>query len=243
MNRAKIVVFLAFLCICAPLRAEWRLEIYAGKFLPRRSDLTVRRPAAGDHITYYNVKWADRSFENPLYYGLRISKFASRESRIGFELEFVHAKVYSDPEAYLTAEGRLGNQPVTGIRRLGDYIQKFNISHGLNFAMANLVWRTARWRNGPFSAESPFAVFRSGVGTCLCHTESVINGQAGEQYEWGGPGFQTSIGGVLPINRALSLMLEYKFTHAWLRGLKVSGGKADSGIGGSHLVFGSALTM
>lgn len=38
-------------------------------------------------------------------------------------------------------------------------------------------------------------------------------------------------------------MLEYKFSHVCLRELKVHKGDADSSIGGSHLVFGSAVTM
>ena len=243
MNPAKIVVFLAVLSVYTPLKAEWRLELYAGKFFPGRSDLTVRRPAAGDDITYHKVKWSDRSFDLPFYYGLRVSKFPSRESKVGFEMEFIHAKVYSDPEAHVRAAGRLANQPVAGTRRLGDHIQQFDISHGLNFFLANLVWRTAWWRDESFSSRNPFVVFRSGVGACVCHTESTIDWQHREQYEWRGPGFQTSIGGVLPLNRAVSLMLEYKFSHVWLRGLKVHKGDADSGISGSHLVFGSAVTM
>ena len=143
----------------------------------------------------------------------------------------------------MIASGRFANQPVEGLRRLGDHIQQFDISHGLNFLLANLVWRTGGWRKKPFSAQSPYAVFRSGLGACISHTESTINGIHREQYELSGPGFQTSIGGVLPINRSLSLMLEYKFTHAWLRGLKVDQGEADTAIGGSHLVFGSAFSL
>ncbi|HUU29515.1 MAG TPA: hypothetical protein VM123_17060 [archaeon] len=236
--RASYLLCLLVFSLVRASYGEWRFEIFGGKFFPGSSDLSINRPSRGDNFTYHGIKWADRSFDSPIYYGYRIAKFFGSQRKSGFELEFIHAKIYSDPESRLKVTGILDNQPLEGVRRLGEQIQLFDISHGLNLLLFNFTRREAWWKKEPFDPVGSYVVFRAGLGPCICHTESVIEGRFREQYEFGGLGFQISAGAVMPLKRRFYIPLEYKFTQAWLRDLEVDKGVAGMDLGGSHLILG-----
>ncbi len=231
-----------FLCFFAGSSfAEWRLELYGGVFFPGRSDLTVKRPLAGDNVTYRDLAWDDRSFEKPIYYGYRIGYFFGDQDRTGIELELVHAKIYSDPDSHLMASGLIANQPVDGLRRLGEHIQRFDLSHGHNLLMVNFVRKAAPWREGTFSSTRPHLVFRAGIGPSISHTESLIEDRFKDGYEIGGLGVQAAAGVVMPLANNFYLPFEYKYSYSWLRDLDIVQGKADMNVGGSHLAFGAGV--
>ena len=242
MKAARLSILLIFLSVNSS-SAEWRFEAYGGKFYPGRSDLTIYRPRAGDNLTYHDLEWEDRSWEHPIYYGYRISWFLPGSLRNGIELEFIHPKIHSDPSSRLLATGTLARQPVSGVRVLGDHIELFDISHGLNFLLINWAYRRAWRMSGPVGPGKSYLVFRSGLGPCICHTESLIDNVFMEHYELGGLGVQAALGAVIPIIGRLYLPLEYKITYAWLRNLDIYGGKARLNAAGFHLILAAGIWL
>jgi len=239
----KLIVITAVLLgfLSCSLFAEWRVELYGGVFFPGKSDLSVRRPVAGDNVTYRDLAWDDRSFEKPIYYGYRIGYFFGDRDRTGIEIELVHTKIYSDPDSYLTASGLIDARPVDGLRRLGDHLQRFDLSHGHNLLLVNFVRRVAPWREENFSPTRPHLVFRVGLGPVISHTESRIEDRFQEGYEIGGVATQAAAGVVMPLGSYFYLPLEYKYSYSWLRELDIVQGKADMNLGGSHLAFGAGV--
>ncbi len=112
--------FAFFLLLALPLRAEWRFEAYLGKASTSNADLKIEQPSRQNNLLFHNIEYPDRSFQTPLCYGLRAGYFASPYSNLGFEVEFIHAKLYSESqqEVYVSGEKR-GNRLIrlSGLER------------------------------------------------------------------------------------------------------------------------------
>src|SRR5438067_4172667 len=130
-NTVTLSIFLSVLAI-QPAVAETNLSLYIGKSFTDDSDLRLRQPNS-TQLTFHGVSWSDHSFEMPIYYGGRVTHFFKSQPDWGVALDFFHYKVYSDTNAVLPVTGTRGGAPVGGSERLGDTIQKFNISHGVNY--------------------------------------------------------------------------------------------------------------
>ena len=157
----------------------------------------------------------------------------ARSSRWSIEAEFLHAKVIADTNAVIRSAGTLRRTGVSGEQRLGDYVQRFAQTHGLNFVLGNLVWRV------PVGARAALA-FRGGAGLTLPHAESSLDGQALEQYEYGGPAVQGAVGVEVGLVGPLYLLGEYKLTYTSTR-VDVVGGTAGASFTTHHLVSGLGL--
>src|SRR5262249_258805 len=148
----------------------------------------------------------------PLYYGLRGGYFLPRMPWIGLEAEFIHFKVFSNPQQTVHATGVYHGAPINRDLPLGQIVQLYSISHGVNLLLLNLV---ARYRIGR-SAEYPDGRFilsaRAGVGPTIPHTESNVDNHPQEQYETGRGAWQFSGGAEVRIWRQLYALGEYKFT-------------------------------
>ena len=85
-----------------------------------------------------------------MYYGYRVLWTRLRQGRIGFEAELIHLKVYADTAAPVSVRGRILDAPVDRTMRLGDVVERFSISHGLNLLFGNLVLRRPLGGTAPF---------------------------------------------------------------------------------------------
>jgi opacity protein-like surface antigen len=81
-----------------------------------------------------------------------------------------------------------------------------------------------------------------GLGVMLLHPENRVGGQAREQWEWDGFGWQVFLGGEYEVTDTWSLFFEYKYTDASVT-VKVVDGWADTRLRTHHFAFGSAYRL
>jgi Outer membrane protein beta-barrel domain len=215
----------------------WVIAAYLGGARTGSSDLKIVQPTLDNNLTFERVRFSSRSFDPPLYYGFRGGYFLNRMPSLGFEAEFTHLKVFSNPQQQVRVTGRHRGVPIDDQLPLGEIVQQYSISHGVNLLLLNVA---VRHQFKP-SAEAPHGrlilTARGGLGPTLPHTESNIEGQQQEQYEIGRLGWQTAGGAEFKLWRGLYAFGEYKFTRTRQRG-KVSFGTAESLLRTHHGVFG-----
>ncbi|MGB9772638.1 MAG: hypothetical protein ACPL4I_01290 [Bacteroidota bacterium] len=223
------------------LYAQIELGGYLGKGVTVSSDLHIVQPSQGTDVMFYDVHYEDRSFQFPLYYGLRLGYFLPGINFIGIETEFIHLKVYSNPNESVSVSGRWQNAPVAGMVRLGDRLQEFSISHGLNLQLLNLLMRYGFPKDAHGLQKRIHAVARIGVGAVIPHTESTIEQQHQEQYELRGPAFQASAAGDVKLVGELAWFLECKYTVARVQNAGVPSGRLSTTLQSLHVVSGFAI--
>jgi lipid A oxidase len=144
-------------------------------------------PDQGAPFELAKVAFAGKAFKSPPYYGYRVEKIR-RGSRIGFGVEFTHAKTIAvdTRSAVLTA---------------------FEQSHGLNFILGNVAYRPASFCGGRCTA-----VARAGGGFTLPHVEATYLGQHAESYQFGGPALQGGLGLELALYEGLTAIADGRLT-------------------------------
>src|SRR3712207_3904000 len=132
-------------------QGAWVVAAYAGGARTAASALTVSQPALGNDLTFEGVRLRSRSFDPPLYYGFRGGYFLRRAPSLGVEAEFIHLKVFSNPQQRVRVTGLRRGLPVAGELPLGEIVQQYSISHGVNLLLFNVAARRGIGR----SAETP----------------------------------------------------------------------------------------
>jgi len=211
----------------------WVVAVYLGGVHTAASDLTISQPTLGTNLTFLDLRLSSQSFSRPLYYGLRGGYFLRRLPFLGFEVEFIHLKAFADPQQQVRVTGFRHALPINAELRLGEIVQHYSISHGVNLLLFNVA---ARHRI-KYAQERFVLTARAGLGPTLPHTESLIEGRAQEQYEIGRLAWQASGGAEFRLWRGLYALGEYKFTRTRQRG-KVALGTAESLLRTSHGVLG-----
>ena len=209
----------------------WVVAAYLGGAHTASSDLTISQPTLGNNLTFEDVRLRSRSFDPPLYYGFRGGYFLNQAPFLGFEAEFIHLKVFSDPQQRVRVTGQHRGVPIDRELLLGELVQQYSISHGVNLLLFNVAGRQR------IGGEHLIVTARAGLGPTLPHTESRIEDQAQEQYEIGRLGWQVAGAAEFKLWQRLYVLGEYKFTRSKQRG-KVSSGTAESLRRTHHGVFG-----
>jgi hypothetical protein len=220
------------------LRAEWRKEIFLGKASTSNSDLNIEHSSTQNHLLFQDIKYSDKSFRPPLYYGLRAGYFPGCHRNFGFEAEFIHAKIYSKAEQIVYVSGIRKGEPMDSTIRLGEIVQGFSMSHGLNFLFFNLVSRFGLFKNKNNQLDKIGLYGRLGIGASIPHTESVIDRERKEQYELHGPAYQLAAGTRINIWEKMDLLSEYKYTYVKIKDAKIAHGHAKTEARTKHLIFG-----
>jgi hypothetical protein len=191
----------------------------------------------GTNIEFDGVRYDGQSFDPPLYYGYRVGYFIPRISLLGVEAEFIHLKVFSDPQQRVQATGTHRGEFINHELPLGEIVQGYSISHGVNLLLFNLVGRYRVRRDSNHPAGRFIFVGRFGIGPTIPHTESSIDGQQQQQYEVGRVAWQLAGGAEIHLWRGLYALGEYKFTRTRQRG-KIFAGEAESLLRSHHGIFG-----
>lgn len=218
-------------------RGEWVIAAYLGSARTASSTLKISQPARNTQLAFDPVRFDDRSFDPPLYYGVRGSYFIRGLSFLGIEAEFIHLKVYSDPTQRVRATGRHRGVGLDQELPLGQIVQEYSISHGLNLLLFNLVARAPVLRSSDVPRGRLLLGARFGIGPTIPHTESTIEGERQQQYEWGRAVWQWSSGVEFHLWRGLYALGEYKFTRTRQRGA-IFAGSAETLLRTHHGVFG-----
>jgi len=206
-----------FLLGCTqPATAQWTFGAYVGWAAPFRVDVYIDDPATAAGIDLDGLRFETRSFDTPLYYGLRGGFLFS--GRVGAEVEFIHLKVFAELDE--------------AARRL---VERLNVSHGLNLVLGNFLVRVPLDR----AAAAPrFALTaRAGAGATVSHTEAALLGMSADRYESGGPAAQAAGGIEMRVRRNVYAFGEYKFTYSQ-QNLSVGTASVEFPVRTHHIVGG-----
>ena len=189
MFRLPIRAAAAALCLAAagPALAETELSFYTGAQEAAHSRVTGDDPGGVGPFSFL-AAWQGKSFQPPPYYGARATWW--RSDRLGYGVEFTHAKVYASDSTLATS---------------GFSVLEF--TDGLNVITANVMYRWPRegrrW--------TPYV--GAGLGISVPHVEVTSTGGSVFEYQYAGPA-ATAIAGVrYALNDRWAVFGEYKFTH------------------------------
>jgi len=211
------------------------ISAYLGKNFPLNTYLKISQDINETFLRFENIKLTDRSFQFPLYYGIKISqslKFIN--PKVFAEIEFIHSKVYSDPEQKVKAVGIYRNSLVDSVIRFGDIVQNFSISHGLNYLTVNFGYKFG-------DKISPFVKF--GVGISIPHFETTIDSLSFERYETNDFVVQFASGFNIKIHKHILFFFEGKYTFGEIINAGIYGGTAETLMKMYHFVFGLGYTI
>lgn len=212
--RASIAAALVCVLHGSPARADWLLSAYVGGTKTASNTLDIT-PAAGSAVSIPNVDYEGRPFESPPYYGYRVG-WTPTGGHLGVEYEFTHAKAIATgaPSAELTA---------------------FQLSHGLNLILGNVVYRTS-----PYCSGRCTLVARGGAGITYPHVEATFRGRTTYDYEFAGFGAQGGVGIELQVVPHLYVVGDARLTYARVRADLVDGGRLAGPFTTGHVDVGVA---
>jgi len=242
MGRAALGAALVLLATAAPARADWVLAAFLGGAATEAATLRVEQASDASDFEVHDVAFAGRSFESPVYYGYRIMWTRPRQARLGFEGELIHLKVYAETGALVRVRGTIRDAPVDRTMRLGEVVERFSISHGLNLLFGNLVLRQPLGAAAPVQNRRAVLAVRVGAGPTIQHAESTIGGRTQEQYEWGRVAGQVAAGIEYRVAPRLAAIAEYKVTATSQR-VAVPDGWASARFTTQHVVAGIAWRL
>lgn len=212
---AALVALSAF--AARPARAdgpEFSLTFLFGTAKTQSSDLRIRQPAQNTDLTYKNVKWDTRPFSGSFYYGYRVEVFPTARAPLGFALDFTHNKVYANPNQVAETSGTFNGEPVSGPTRIGDRVQEFRITNGINTLAFEALYRFKGDSSNryPFGRVTPYVAV--GPALFIDYGINEVNGQKNKHYyDWAGWGFQARGGLRYRLNPDVSVFGELKYTN------------------------------
>ncbi len=144
--------------------------------------------------TSFTAGWEGKSFEAPIYYGLRGTWWLDEMGlpNTGLSIDFSHTKVYSDDETRAEA---------------GYDVLEF--TDGLNNLTANLLYRFE-----PIGVVTPY--IGAGAGVVLPHVEVTRPSGTTFEYQYGGPSVQVQAGLSYQFTENWSAFVEYKGNYSWV---------------------------
>jgi hypothetical protein len=242
ISRASLGAALVLLASAAPARADWVLAAFVGGAATQAATLRIEQPASGSSFEAFDVPFAGRSLDSPVYYGYRIMWARPLQRRVGFEAELIHLKVYADAGALVRVRGTIFDAPVDRTIRFGDVVERFSVSHGLNLLFGNIVLRQPLGGAGLVQDRPVVLALRVGAGPTIPHGESTIGGRTQEQYEWGRVAGQVAAGVECRVAPHLALITEYKVTATRQR-VAVPDGSASASFTTQHAIAGIAWRL
>lgn len=249
------------------MKAENFIDYYRGGSTSVRADLKIKYKNAD--YTVKDVYYYDASFTGePIsvvdgvdrfvkwmtepYYGIRWLYYFYRHPNIAIGLNFIHFKIFADPDQYVKREGtdETGatiddNAPAV---RFGDLFDGFNVSHGINHLALLFAYRFMLFKSGklPYGRLQPY--FGTGAGPCIPHVEVIFAGQDKAAYEyqlgWGNWSFELFLGTRVMLARYFNLFLEYRLTYTILYGMRLKhDGKAKVQFAVNHFTIGLSFNF
>jgi hypothetical protein len=204
--------------------------------------VSVDQPSAGTSLQFDDVTFAAHPFQSPQYYGLRVGRLLGRQRRIGVEVEWVHPKAYAETSKAVHVTGRSRGAAVDGTMPMDTFVQRYSMSHGMNFALVNVMTRMPLAQESGGAGSRVALTARGGAGLMLPHAETEIDGQFREQYERGGLAWQGAGGVDVRLAGQLSATLEYKFGHGRPE-ISVVNGTGRTSANVHQIAFGLAFGL
>jgi hypothetical protein len=115
------------------------MAAYLGSAHTLASPVAISQPTLMTSLIFEGVRFEGRSFDPPLYYGGRGGYFMQSRPFLGIEAEFIHLKVFSNPAQQAHVTGVHKGTPVDSELPLGEIVQRYSISHGVNLVLFNIA--------------------------------------------------------------------------------------------------------
>ena len=238
--RTALVPMGAALLHQAPLQAETQFSIYTGTSRTRSSEVRLVQPGAGTDLSLGEVRWGADPFRPAPYYGLRLTHFPERAPNWGIALDFTHYKVYAKTDRTVSASGTWRGAPVSGAAAMNQFVQRFEISHGVNVLSVNGIYR---WLDPGLASGRLQPYAGAGLAHYRPHAETTVDGATYETgYQGSGFGYQLLAGAQYRVAERWALFLETKFDSGTAK-LDIAGGRAETPLRTFHLTAGIGFTF
>jgi hypothetical protein len=215
-------MLLGLVLLASPVSAQWHVTAFLGDAATSPGHLDIRSASADTSVVVEPVGLRDESFDSPWYYGARLTRQFEGARRLGLEVEFIHAKTIADPSQVVRLHGRLDGRELDGQHPLGTVLPRFELSHGLNFLLGNVV---VDWPVAPRDREGILGIVgRVGAGPTIPHVESTFRDQQADSYQFGAIAFAAAFGTRIRLSNHFSAVVELKVTRTRQR---VDVGSAD----------------
>ena len=209
-TRAPWFVPLLIVAMAHPVSAQWVASVYLGDAATPATTVTLDDAENSTRLTLDAITFEDESWQSPVYYGGRIARFFQRAPWLAIEAEFIHLKVVADTAAVVRVRGTEAGATVDERRQVSAVLPRLSLSHGLNFALANVVFRVPLRTGQPSSRVSLLA--RVGAGPTIPHVEATLTTDSADGYQWGRVGLHAAGGAEVSISKRIALCLEAKRT-------------------------------
>ena len=219
-------------CTCL-WAAETRLSAYTGTSWTRDSDLRLTQPGVGTDLIASGVRWDARPTRPAPYYGLRLTAFPDPSATWGDALDYTHYKMYANTGRMVNVNGIWRGAAASGAAPLNQYVQQFELSHGVNVLSINGLYR---WPDARLGRIEPYV----GVGLAHYwpHAETLVGNAARETgYQASGFGYQLLAGAQYKLTQRTGLFVEGKFNRGKAE-VDIAGGRAETPLRTFHLVGG-----
>ena len=161
------------------------ISVYGGIQSSPHSRVTGKHSTAGAQYSEL-VGWEGKSFDAPIYYGVRATFWLS--NKLSYGAEFTHTKAYAPSSALQS----------TGFDRL-------EFTDGHNIITLNI---NRRWNLGEFNSYSLI-----GLGIAMPHVDALPSGGLHTfEYQYTGPAVRAALGLSRKLNENFSIFTEYQFT-------------------------------
>lgn len=215
--------------------AENVFSIYTGTSFTRNSDLRIVQPGSGTDFTLRDVEWGADPFKPAPYYGVRLTHFHERYPNWGAALDFTHYKMYAKTNRAVPVDGVWKGAAVNGVAPMDQYVQHFEISHGVNVLSINGIYR---WLDLGLAGGRLQPYVGAGLAYYWPHAENTVDNAYHETgYQASGFGYQV-LGGVrYRVTERVGAFVEAKFNSGTAE-VGVANGRAQTALRTSHAVAG-----
>jgi len=218
--------------------AEFNASIYFGKSSTQASDVHLNLPN-NTNLTFSNVSWDDKSFDNPVYWGLRLTYWLPQAERWGIALDFTHAKIHADLNASVQVSGIRTGSAINAQEPLRNSFDALAMSHGYNLLTLNALFRwpahTARAGNG-LAGLTPYVGV--GAGIAYPHVEVTTAGSVTDEYQLAGLAVNGLVGINYELSKNFALFGEYRLSYADVHANLAGGGGLDTKLWTNHFNIG-----
>lgn len=206
----SVAAVFSFAVAVRPVSAQWVASVYLGDASTAATTVTLDAPEHSTWLALDTIPFHDASWQSPVYYGGRLTCFLRRAPWLGVEVEFIHMKAIADTAAVVRMQGSEGGTAVDEPRQVSTVLRRLSLSHGLNFALSNVVVRVPL-RAGILPSRVTLLA-RVGAGPTIPHVEATLSNGSADGYQWGRVGFHAAVGAEVSISKRLALCLEAKRT-------------------------------
>jgi lipid A oxidase len=242
-GRAALLVAVAASLAAASARAEFFASAYGGSSWTRDSDLHLR--VAGSDLRLRDVAWQGKSFEGPLYYGIRGGWWIDPLPELGVSIDFTHAKAIADLERPVSVSGLVGRipRPVHGVVPPSRMFERLEFSHGLNTLTLDLLLRWLPHGERDASALGRLQPYVGlGVGVAIPHVEVRYGPYDADGYQLAGPAAQGLVGLNVDVVRYVSVFAEYRLAWTDVDARVGAAGRLGTQLWTQHVSVGLTLS-